>query len=487
MGPVSLAAAVVAIALIGATALRGIAHRLRLVFDAACFAAATALLVHQRTLPLVGPSSDGDTMTWFRALEIAWWLLAARLIVAAIRRGRLSWQGGDRPGLVFDLLSASIYVATAVVILSRVLALPIGGVVATSGIVAVVLGLALQSTLADVFAGIAVGIEQPFAVGDRVVLADHVEGLVVQANWRAVHIQTDGADVAIVPNSVVAKSQIINRSHPTTRRAASITIPCRADASPERTIELLLQASMLCPDLLPSPAASASLIGLGRQVDRYEISFSVADSDHLGSTTALLLRLARRQLHWRELVAGSPGAPADLETGPGLLATRALSEVALFDGLDDQRRANLARVARRKEFEAGQALFEQGEAGDGLYIVCLGVVEVVRAIGKGTEMLGRLGAGEWIGEVSLSGRTPRAASARALTRTVVLTLAVDDFLPALAQDPELARAVERSTRSALETLRRAVEVPGSNAHQRHAQLLLRIRQVLGLSSGPDAT
>ena len=104
--------------------------------------------------------------------------------------------------------------ATGLIVFNSVFALPVTGVVATSGIVAIVLGLALQNTLADVFAGIAVGSEGPFRVGDRIQLNDNLEGVVVQVNWRSIRIQTDGDDIAIIPNSVVAKAAIVNRSFP---------------------------------------------------------------------------------------------------------------------------------------------------------------------------------------------------------------------------------------------------------------------------------
>ena len=88
------------------------------------------------------------------------------------------------------------------------LALPIGGPIATSGVLAIVLGLALQNTLADVFAGIAFGIEAPFNVGDRISAGEKIEGTVVQMNWRSIRILTDGDDVGDCSNSVVAKSDI---------------------------------------------------------------------------------------------------------------------------------------------------------------------------------------------------------------------------------------------------------------------------------------
>ena len=85
-------------------------------------------------------------------------------------------------------------------------------VVASSGIVAVVLGLAAQSTLANVFAGIALSVTQkrPFDIGDRIQIGSTDPGFVVDATLRHVAIRTFQNEVIYVPNSVVSSSTIIN-------------------------------------------------------------------------------------------------------------------------------------------------------------------------------------------------------------------------------------------------------------------------------------
>ena len=131
-----------------------------------------------------------------------------------------------RRAAVLDLLASLLYLVVLLTIVSTVFGLPIGGLVATSGVIAIVLGLALQNTLADVFAGIAVGIERPYAIGDQIWLDGPIEGEVTQINWRSVQIRTFGNDIATVPNSLVAKSRIINRSFPSPRGAPACN--CRA-------------------------------------------------------------------------------------------------------------------------------------------------------------------------------------------------------------------------------------------------------------------
>ena len=78
---------------------------------------------------------------------------------------------------------------------------PIEGLLATSGIVALVLGLALQSTLADLFSGIALNIEDPFGAGDRITVDGGNEGQAIEINWRATRIRNRSGDTTVIPNS----------------------------------------------------------------------------------------------------------------------------------------------------------------------------------------------------------------------------------------------------------------------------------------------
>src|SRR5262249_13867633 len=151
-------------------------------------------------------------------------------------------------------------------------------------------------TLADVFAGIAVGIEAPFQVGDRISLGKELKGKVIETNWRSIRIQTDGDDIAIIPNSVVAKLEIVNRSVPTERRTVSVDIWCPVSSDADRVIEILHQATLLCPTILDEPAAAVAMTRLGPSSNGYSISFSVANSALVSSTKSRLLAQARRQL-----------------------------------------------------------------------------------------------------------------------------------------------------------------------------------------------
>jgi len=63
--------------------------------------------------------------------------------------------------LLFDVIAGTIYTCAALAMMGFVFRWPLQGLLATSGIIAIVLGLALQSTLSDVFSGISLTIEKP--------------------------------------------------------------------------------------------------------------------------------------------------------------------------------------------------------------------------------------------------------------------------------------------------------------------------------------
>lgn len=473
-----LAAGFVAIAIGGVLALRRFSDFARGAFDIICFSAISAFLVKQGIAPLFPPldAHVDSSAIWMRALAGAWWLLGARITVYGLRFAIYRDRHSSEAKLFSDLSGAVIYIATAFVVLNSVLAIPITGVVATSGVVAIVLGLALQNTLADVFAGIAVGVEAPFRVGDRILIGDKTEGKVVEINWRSIRVQTDGDDVSTVPNSVVAKAEIINRTYPLKRTASSVEFSYPAEAVPERVIETVLDATRLCHEILRRPAPSAFLTRLGERHCAYKITFTVDSASGLASTKDALLRGVRRQLLYAGLLErdGRISAAHDAALAPPL-TQRLLADMVLFESLDREQIINLADKLQLQQIEAGEVLFAQGAEGATLYIVALGVLEVVRQGGAVSEVIGCIGAGDYIGEISLLTGAPHEAMAVAQTHCEIYSLTREAIKPLLSENPMLASSFDQSARRGLEILHREVAARATPSIGPRGQLLARIR------------
>jgi small-conductance mechanosensitive channel/CRP-like cAMP-binding protein len=450
--------------LVSYIALRPFPTRVRHLFDFVCFAGATFILFRHQTPPLPGNGGAANaTSIWLHAVAGIWWLLGARVLVAVmsftLNRNR-RWREAR---LFPDLTAAAIYTAAVSVVLISVLALPIGGLLATSGVLAIVLGLALQNTLADVFSGIAFGIEAPFNVGDRISLGDKVEGTVVQMNWRSIRILTDGDDVAIVPNSVVAKSDIVNRSYPTRVRSAFVELSCPANSNPERVIDTLQQATLLCPTILPMPPPSAALTRLGTTQSRYRVSFSVSDTEHLSTTKDQLLRYASRQLYYTGLYfprAAQDIRAADEDTGRSFHAMLPLlQDITLFEALEAEQVAELAAHLKPRSLEPEEVLFSQGGTEATLFIVVSGILQISQHTElSGQQTAGFIGAGDYIGEVSLLTGAAYGAMATARTHCKVCGLDCKVIKPLLAANSDLYAEFDRAARRGLAILNRVVAV-----------------------------
>ena len=161
------------------------------------------------------PAAGGADNLAAKIFGVAWWLLGAWLArrVLTLVLSRTLFPNDNLPHarrLFADLAAVLIYVIAFIGILYTVIKEPLSAVLATSGVLAIVLGLALQNTLGDVFSGLSINIEQPFGAGDWITLLDHVEGQIIEINWRATRIKTAANDIVVIPNSVIAKAVVTN-------------------------------------------------------------------------------------------------------------------------------------------------------------------------------------------------------------------------------------------------------------------------------------
>src|SRR5262249_32783610 len=92
------------------------------------------------------------------------------------------------PSIVRDMLQAWLLLILAIVVL-RWAGVDLLSLVPTSAVVTAIIGLALQNTIQNLFAGLALPIERTFAIGDWVRVGDHV-GRIVEMQWRATLLVT---------------------------------------------------------------------------------------------------------------------------------------------------------------------------------------------------------------------------------------------------------------------------------------------------------
>jgi small-conductance mechanosensitive channel len=133
-------------------------------------------------------------------------------------------KGFERtPGLLNKALSIIIFLIAIIVILGY-FKVDITPMIAGVGLGAVVLGLALQSTLANFFSGIHLLSDRPIDVGDYIEVDDNTKGVVEDIGWRSTRIRTLTDNLLIIPNGKLSESNITNFSKP--KQDMSLWVPC---------------------------------------------------------------------------------------------------------------------------------------------------------------------------------------------------------------------------------------------------------------------
>jgi small-conductance mechanosensitive channel len=378
---------------------------------------------------------------WEQFIEAGWWLIGARGTIGLVRLFIVLESRPREAQIISDLMAGAIYVAALLAIVNFVFAVPIGGLLATSGVIAIVLGLALQSTLSDVFSGIAVGIERPYKPGDLLWVEGGIEGHVIQVNWRSTHIATGQENIAIVPNSIIAKARLVNRSRPTAIRGDTLEIRLDARVPPEQCIAALTAAARSCRLPLPKPSIRINCTGLQGDGAAYEISFSVPSADKLGAARTELFTQIQRHLHH----AGIPLAVQGLATVPSITiptSIELLEQSDLFCVIAPDDRSLIAEHLTETWLQAGETLIRVDDTPQALFIIALGAVEITTNTPTGPHVVHRMGPGESLGAIGLITGSNYVATATALTPVKALRLDKAAIAAAIKIRPSLAAGLE---------------------------------------------
>ncbi|MCY1406358.1 Mechanosensitive ion channel [compost metagenome] len=372
-------------------------------------------------------------------LGIAWWLFAARTATVVI--GLVLVARGSHGGrLLQDVLGALIFLAAVVAAAGYVMQLPVKGLLATSGVMAIVIGLALQSTLADVFSGIILNTTRPYQIGDSISI-DGTEGKVLEIDWRATRLLTGTGSLAVIPNSVAAKARLLNHSRPADVHGVSISVVVPAKVRPKRVLDALEKALQGTSAILTSPEPKVTVKASTLESVEYEASGFIAD---MGGKTA-----ARNQLFdlaHRHLEASGVMWNVDLAVPPRSRQREVLDEVRVFRSLSDEERDALSQRMTAVEYLADQVILEVGEHSDHLLVIGSGVVSASVSDGDKRLEAGRMGPGEVLGIEGIIDDEDSLAEFRTLTSCVLYRIDKEQVKSCLQQRGEVQTALSKLQR-----------------------------------------
>jgi CRP-like cAMP-binding protein len=248
----------------------------------------------------------------------------------------------------------------------------------------------------------------------------------------------------VLPNGKLAAAQVTNYSTPTPRNRCTLTITLDGRIHPSLACKALACKALACTPLksalvLADPPPEARIKEMrGDKID-YEISYWVDGFAHTDKASHAVAHAA-----WHTLDAlgfGPWTADAD-GYDPALIGRRLVAAVDLFDHLDPASRERIADALRAHLLEPGEVLIRAGEAGNSLFIVETGALDVILETGEADgQRAARLGPGDLVGEMSLLTGEPRTATVVAVTECRVLELSHAAMKPIMTAKPEIAEGL----------------------------------------------
>jgi len=429
--------------------------RLRVLYQlwVVSIAAVTALWVSGPTLLA---TFSGRTAA-ASALMLSALVLFALVDALFLQRPWHSSRDPMMPKLGRDVLRLALLIAVGLLAATKILGQPVGAVLVSSTILSAVVGLALQDTLKNIFAGVSLDLEKPFRRGDWLMLDGETQVRVVDMSWRSTRLRTKEGVEIFEPNANLSVSRVFNYGSGDRPVGFLFDVGLPYGVPPSVAKQALLDAAVSAPETAQPPAVRVFVHGF----DDYSIGYrlrvwtrAVADvarfRDEINSRIWYALKREGIEIPFPIRTLLMHEAPEIAERHQRTAARKAFelfSTVGLFAELDEEVVRQLSSSAERRLFDRGEVLFSEGEAGNSLFLIEFGSVSVCKAdpgTGTGRLELARLEAGAFFGEMSLLTGEPRSATVTATDHTSVLVLAKESLAPLLEESPQIAESLSKA-------------------------------------------
>ena len=397
-------------------------------------------------------------------------------------------RGFEAPTLVRNIFS--IVAFTALFFLIFTLIFPdanLGAVFTTSAIFGVILGLALQDTLGNFFAGISLQADRPFQVGDVITVgSDRHTGVVEEITWRAVKIRTFQNHIVLISNSTAAKEpiEVCPRENLNARTVFFNTI---FTDSPAKAIHVVREAVREADNVSPKVAPIVRVRAIGDSAMEYEVKYWLIDYAKYNDTDALVRQRIWYAFRRAGLTFAYPTrtllverkATSGAADGDGGAIVERLAAVDIFAPLSADETAMLARAATSHVFAPGETVIRAGDPGSSMFVVHNGRVRVQVSENGRARTVATLSEGAFFGEMALFTGEPRTANIVAIEETEVLEIGHAAMKQVFDTNPDLVESLSYIIAERRQGLVASEDVSVTDADQ-SAGLLSSIKRFFGM-------
>lgn len=182
------------------------------------------------------------------------------------------------PAILRDLIHLSIVVVILLTILYQRGLDPLS-LVTTSAVLTAVIGLALQSTLTNALAGLALNTDRTLGIGDWVQAGERI-GRIAEIKWRSTSLWTEDGDLVIMPNSRLLDSEVQNLSRPDDIHRLWVKVGFHYRHPPNDVKQILVDAVRDTPGVRAEPAPDCILLDFADSAIIYALRYWISDFTH---------------------------------------------------------------------------------------------------------------------------------------------------------------------------------------------------------------
>ncbi len=448
---------------------------------------------------LLAAGLSGEVLS-LRSLTAIAILLAANVVLQLIDRVLWNYLMGQLrrivvPRLLVDLFNLLALIGVGLFILDRVFAVDLTAVLVTSTVVSAVIGLSLQDTLGNVMAGLALQLDRPLSVGDWVQISGQ-DGEVMQMNWRTIMLRSIDNHWYVIPNSNVARNEIVNYSRPTVLQRLHVQVGLSYQYPPGRVRQVLRRAVAQVKGVRNDLAPDALIVEYGDSAIIYDVRYWIDDFARNSEIRNAVLTQIWYVLDREAMSIPFPIRDVNLRQVPEDHELRLkeqlrqevfarLRPLTVFAPLSDEQIEQLAQHARVHRYTMDELLVRQGDQGDSLFVMKSGKARVdVRGENGRITTVATVGPDDFFGEMSLLTGEHRSASVIAESEVEVVVVDKSALARVLAADMEALKALSqvvelRFQDSAQKVAAAAADEDGQELGQA-TNLFSRIQGFLGL-------
>ena len=390
--------------------------------------------------------------------------------------------------LLKSVLSIVIYiVAFFIIFQSQYPNVQLAPLFTGSAILGIVVGLALQDTLGNLFSGVALQADQPFQVGDVVSITNRGNGVVESVSWRGVKIRTFQNKLLIISNSVLGK-ETIEVAPKGNLNARTVNFSTLYSNSPAKTIQTVREAVRQVENVSAKIRPVVRIRNLGESGMEWEIKYWLDDYTKHNDTDALIRQrlwyACRREkidfayptrvIHF-EAIERETGIDSQVNA-----IVERLAGISIFAPLSDEETERLAATARVRVYAPGEAIVRYGQEGNSMFVINRGSVRVQIPDGATQRTINELHENEFFGEMSLLTGQPRTATVIAAEETEVLQIRKTAIKPIFEANPQLVSAVSEIVEERREALRQVEVASLETPQEKGGGLIDSIRRFFGI-------